>query len=54
MGGTQTHDDQLALSAFRKVARVLGLTQEEQAALCGPDLDLDRLALFVGIYDLAV
>lgn len=50
------HDDELALSAFRKVAGVLGLTPEEQAALGGldHDLDLNRLALFVGIYDLAV
>ncbi len=54
MEGMQMHDDELALSAFRKVAGALGLTPEEQAALSGPDLDHDRLALLVGIYDLAV
>lgn len=58
----------LVLSAFRKVALALGLTLQQQAALLGvsratasswkttpggdPD-KLDRMALFVGIYDLA-
>lgn len=61
-------DDALLLSAFRKVAQALGLTLQEQAAVLavsratiggwkaapGSDPDkLDRMALFVGIYDLA-
>lgn len=62
------HDGPLLLSAFRKVASVLGLTLPEQAALLGvsratiggwkaapgndPD-KLDRMALFVGIFGLA-
>lgn len=61
-------DGPLLLSAFRKVAAALGLTLPEQAALLGvsratiggwkhgPGSDpdkLDRMALFVGIYDLA-
>jgi uncharacterized protein (DUF2384 family) len=64
----QPSEGALLLSAFRKVAGVLGLTLPEQAALLGvsratvagwkdapgPDPDkLDRMALFVGIYGLA-
>ena len=58
----------LILSAFRKVATALGLTLQQQATILGVsratasswktspgnDTDkLDRMALFIGIYDLA-
>ena len=62
------HDQELLLSAFRKVAGALRLTLLEQAAILGvskntiggwkvtpgndPD-KLDRMALFLGIFDLA-
>ena len=62
-------DEELLLSAFRKVAAALELTLPEQAAILGvsratvagwkatPGADpdkLDRMALFVAIYGLAV
>lgn len=64
----QKEEGALLLSAFRKVAGALGLGLVDQAALLGvsratiagwkaaPGLDpdkLDRMALFVGIFDLA-
>lgn len=64
----QKEEGALLLAAFRKVAGALGLGLVDQAALLGvsratvagwksapgPDPDkLDRMALFVGIFDLA-